>query len=120
MGHSGVVWGLVLWSALASQSGLAKETEGLCSTASNYGDALGKAILFFEGQRSGTLPPNQRVKWRGNSALADGKPENVLQTPCIILVEGKCFSIFFWVKTVSFIVIKFGLFSKLKQGHQTI
>lgn len=43
----------------------------------NYKDALGKAILFFEGQRSGKLPANQRVTWRGDSALSDGKPDGV-------------------------------------------
>lgn len=43
----------------------------------DYRDALTKAILFFEGQRSGKLPASQRVKWRGDSALSDGKPENV-------------------------------------------
>ncbi|KAL4019124.1 hypothetical protein IC575_022763 [Cucumis melo] len=43
----------------------------------NYSDALGKAVLFFEGQRSGKLPKTQRVKWRGDSALSDGSYENV-------------------------------------------
>lgn len=43
----------------------------------DYNDALAKAILFFEGQRSGKLPADQRVKWRGNSGLSDGKLENV-------------------------------------------
>ncbi|XP_022928924.1 endoglucanase 4-like [Cucurbita moschata] len=38
----------------------------------NYGDALTKSLLFFEGQRSGKLPPNQRVTWRKDSALHDG------------------------------------------------
>lgn len=38
----------------------------------NYGDALSKSILFFEGQRSGKLPPSQRMKWRKDSALRDG------------------------------------------------
>lgn len=38
----------------------------------DYNDALRKSILFFEGQRSGKLPPDQRVKWRGDSALHDG------------------------------------------------
>ncbi|WOK91415.1 endoglucanase 18-like [Canna indica] len=48
------------------------------STAShNYSDALGKAILFFEGQRSGELPLSQRVKWRGDSALTDGQLDHV-------------------------------------------
>jgi hypothetical protein len=43
----------------------------------NYSDALAKAILFFEGQRSGRLLANQRASWRGNSALTDGHQENV-------------------------------------------
>ncbi|KAJ9153067.1 hypothetical protein P3X46_026553 [Hevea brasiliensis] len=38
----------------------------------DYQDALRKSILFFEGQRSGRLPPDQRVKWRRDSALHDG------------------------------------------------
>ncbi|KAL5714766.1 cellulase [Ranunculus cassubicifolius] len=38
----------------------------------NYGDALTKSILFFEGQRSGKLPPSQRMTWRKDSALKDG------------------------------------------------
>jgi len=46
----------------------------------DYADALGKAILFFEGQRSGKLPSNQRVKWREDSALSDGKLQNVSLT----------------------------------------
>ncbi|KAJ4706209.1 Endoglucanase [Melia azedarach] len=38
----------------------------------DYADALSKSILFFEGQRSGKLPPNQRMTWRNDSALQDG------------------------------------------------
>ncbi|KAG6746363.1 hypothetical protein POTOM_050903 [Populus tomentosa] len=38
----------------------------------DYGDALTKSILFFEGQRSGKLPSNQRMNWRKDSALRDG------------------------------------------------
>ncbi|CAN1180515.1 Endoglucanase 8 [Linum perenne] len=38
----------------------------------DYGDALSKCILFFEGQRSGKLPSNQRMTWRGDSGLRDG------------------------------------------------
>lgn len=33
---------------------------------------MSKCLLFFEGQRSGRLPPNQRLRWRGDSGLADG------------------------------------------------
>ncbi|OVA12242.1 Glycoside hydrolase [Macleaya cordata] len=47
------------------------------ATRHDYGDALGKSILFFEGQRSGKLPPDQRVKWRRDSALKDGSAAGV-------------------------------------------
>ncbi|KAI3971465.1 hypothetical protein MKW92_033636 [Papaver armeniacum] len=43
----------------------------------DYKDALTKSLLYFEGQRSGKLPPNQRVTWRGDSGLKDGKEANV-------------------------------------------
>ncbi|CAL5428298.1 unnamed protein product [Camellia sinensis] len=43
----------------------------------DYADALRKSILFFEGQRSGKLPPNQRVRWRRDSALHDGATAGV-------------------------------------------
>ncbi|KAK8568062.1 hypothetical protein V6N13_106004 [Hibiscus sabdariffa] len=39
----------------------------------DYSDALSKSILFFEGQRSGVLPKNQRIKWRADSGLSDGR-----------------------------------------------
>ncbi|XP_078442627.1 endoglucanase 1-like [Wolffia australiana] len=43
----------------------------------NYTDALEKSILFFEGQRSGKLPPNQRLNWRNDSGLSDGAAYHV-------------------------------------------
>ncbi|XP_057967828.1 endoglucanase 1-like [Malania oleifera] len=46
-------------------------------TPQDYSDALEKSILFFEGQRSGKLPSNQRVNWRGNSGLSDGSSYHV-------------------------------------------
>ncbi|KAF2304265.1 hypothetical protein GH714_029017 [Hevea brasiliensis] len=42
----------------------------------NYKEALTKSILFLEAQRSGKLPPHNRIPWRGDSALDDGKLEN--------------------------------------------
>ena len=38
----------------------------------NYAEALQKSMFFYEAQRSGTLPPSNRVNWRGNSGLQDG------------------------------------------------
>lgn len=43
----------------------------------DYKDALSKSILYFESQRSGHLPFNQRVTWRYHSALADGSRQGV-------------------------------------------
>uniref|UniRef100_A0A2N9F1G4 Endoglucanase n=1 Tax=Fagus sylvatica TaxID=28930 RepID=A0A2N9F1G4_FAGSY len=42
-----------------------------------YGEALTKSLLYFEAQRSGKLPSNQRVQWRGDSALTDGSDAGV-------------------------------------------
>ena len=80
MKHCGVVLRVLvlLGCVLSIHNGLAMEEEGLCSSSAyDYGDALGKAILFFQGQRSGKLPSRQRVKWRGDSALSDGHAEKV-------------------------------------------
>ncbi|THG16960.1 hypothetical protein TEA_010494 [Camellia sinensis var. sinensis] len=43
----------------------------------DYGEALTKSLLFFEGQRSGKLPPSQRITWRMDSALLDGSDLHV-------------------------------------------
>ncbi|MFS8030518.1 putative cellulase [Helianthus anomalus] len=37
-----------------------------------YTEALHKALLFFNAQKSGRLPKNNGIKWRGNSGLQDG------------------------------------------------
>ncbi|XP_072998675.1 endoglucanase 19-like isoform X1 [Typha latifolia] len=49
----------------------------LATCGHDYGKALTKSILFFEAQRSGSLPANQRVNWRANSGLLDGKANGV-------------------------------------------
>jgi hypothetical protein len=38
----------------------------------NYAEALQKALYFYDAQRSGPLPQNFRVSWRGDSGLQDG------------------------------------------------
>ncbi|KAJ0046789.1 hypothetical protein Pint_04049 [Pistacia integerrima] len=43
----------------------------------NYTQALSKSLLYFESQRSGRLPHNQRVTWRYHSALTDGLEQGV-------------------------------------------
>ena len=37
----------------------------------DYGEVLELSNLFYEAQRSGALPPDNRVEWRGNSSLGD-------------------------------------------------
>lgn len=43
----------------------------------NYGEALDKTFMFLEAQRSGKLPFDQRVKWRGDSSLKDGSLQGI-------------------------------------------
>ena len=38
----------------------------------NYGEAVQKSLLFYEAQRSGPLPEDNRIEWRGDSAVNDG------------------------------------------------
>ena len=38
----------------------------------NYAEALQKSFLFYEANRSGELPTDNRIPWRGDSALGDG------------------------------------------------
>ncbi|CAD6260403.1 unnamed protein product [Miscanthus lutarioriparius] len=37
-----------------------------------YAEALHKALLFFNAQKSGRIPRNNGIPWRGNSGLKDG------------------------------------------------
>jgi len=44
-----------------------------CVTAAyDYKEVLRSSLLFYEAQRSGKLPPDQKVTWRKDSALNDG------------------------------------------------
>jgi hypothetical protein len=47
----------------------------------DYGEALSKSLLYFESQRSGRLPHNQRVTWRHHSGLTDGLEQGVTFIP---------------------------------------
>ncbi|MEO0376764.1 MAG: glycoside hydrolase family 9 protein, partial [Cyanobacteria bacterium P01_A01_bin.17] len=38
----------------------------------NYGEALQKSFLFYEANRSGPLPRDNRIAWRSDSTLTDG------------------------------------------------
>ena len=37
-----------------------------------YSEVLELSLLFYEAQRSGKLPSDQRVTWRKDSAVEDG------------------------------------------------
>ncbi len=43
----------------------------------NYAEALQKSLFFYEAQRSGRLPSDNRVAWRGDSALHDGADSGI-------------------------------------------
>ncbi|MFC6088862.1 glycoside hydrolase family 9 protein [Saccharothrix lopnurensis] len=45
----------------------------VAAPAFDYGEALQKSIWFYDAQRSGDLPADNRVSWRGDSALTDGR-----------------------------------------------
>nr|CAK22316.1 endo-1,4-beta-glucanase [Acetivibrio thermocellus] len=52
---------------------LTPSTKISAATTFNYGEALQKAIMFYEFQRSGKLPSTIRNNWRADSCLDDGK-----------------------------------------------
>jgi endoglucanase len=43
----------------------------------NYGEALQKSIWFYEAQQSGAKPSWNRVTWRGDSGMSDGRDVGV-------------------------------------------
>lgn len=49
-------------------------SNGKSGAGYDYGQVLGLSILFYEAQRSGVLPANNRVAWRANSAVNDVSP----------------------------------------------
>ncbi|VFQ65852.1 unnamed protein product [Cuscuta campestris] len=62
---------LIILSAAISLLGELPATES-SNYNHDYSDALTKCLLFFEGQRSGYLPAEHRMRWRGHSGLGDG------------------------------------------------
>ncbi len=43
----------------------------------NYAEALQKTLFFYEAQRSGKMPPNNRISWRGDSHMDDGRSAGI-------------------------------------------
>nr|CAB3456986.1 unnamed protein product [Digitaria exilis] len=64
----------LLLVSIAAAAAVIEEEE---DPAVDYGAALTKSLLYFEAQRSGRLPHNQRVPWRGHSGLTDGLQQGV-------------------------------------------
>jgi len=67
----------VYWAIIATWLALFQGNMILVKGQFNYKEALTKSLIFLEAQRSGKLPPNNRVPWRGDSAVDDGKLANV-------------------------------------------
>lgn len=59
----------LVWASLVSMT--------LAFTTAQYTSALDKSIVFYDLQRSGKLPTWQRLRWRGNSGLNDGRANGV-------------------------------------------
>uniref|UniRef100_A0A1D1Z359 Endoglucanase n=1 Tax=Anthurium amnicola TaxID=1678845 RepID=A0A1D1Z359_9ARAE len=47
--------------------------------ADSYTQALHKALMFFNAQRSGPIPRHNNVSWRGNSGMKDGVSDNAVK-----------------------------------------
>ncbi|CAF1040180.1 unnamed protein product [Adineta steineri] len=58
-------------SILTDSRSVTNTTEGHGKSRYDYGEVLGKSLLFYEAQRTGKLPPNNRIKWRGDSMMMD-------------------------------------------------
>ncbi len=41
----------------------------------NWGDQLRDSLTFLDAQKSGRLPADNPISWRGNSALSDAAPD---------------------------------------------
>lgn len=37
----------------------------------DYADIIRRSLLFYEAQRTGILPANNRIPWRGNTFVTD-------------------------------------------------
>ncbi|GAB2274939.1 hypothetical protein Dimus_009708 [Dionaea muscipula] len=68
---------LILFLFLLCFCLLAVSHSAIAAASFDYADALSKSLLYFEAQRSGRLPHNQRVTWRDHSGLTDGLEQGV-------------------------------------------
>ncbi|MEU6854703.1 glycoside hydrolase family 9 protein [Actinacidiphila alni] len=56
----------------ATAAPTARAAAPAAASSYNYAEALQDSMLFYEAQRSGKLPSDNRVSWRGDSDLTDG------------------------------------------------
>src|SRR3954447_19153713 len=63
----------LLAALLVGLIGLVAPAAAGAAPAYSYGEALQKSLFFYEAQQSGKKPSWNRVSWRGDSGLNDGK-----------------------------------------------
>ncbi|WOL10085.1 endoglucanase 8-like [Canna indica] len=87
----------------------------------DYAQALSKSIMFFEGQRSGKLPSSQRIRWRKDSALNDGKDVGVDLTGGYYDAGDNVkfgFPMAFTATMLAWSIIEFGEFYSVQEMYQ--
>lgn len=47
------------------------------NTDATFANLLGNLVYFYDAQRTGELPASNRVPWRNDSCLEDGKEDGV-------------------------------------------
>jgi endoglucanase len=60
-------------AGLTGSSAAAAGSSAEAAASFNYGEALQKSIYFYDAQRVGKLPSTNRVSWRADALLNDGK-----------------------------------------------
>ncbi|BBM99335.1 endoglucanase [Marchantia polymorpha subsp. ruderalis] len=68
-----LTWSVFPFAVMLALSSLV----GPARASPDYTEALRLSLYFFEAQRSGYLPADQRVNWRSHSGLNDGKDQNI-------------------------------------------
>ncbi|WOL10081.1 endoglucanase 8-like [Canna indica] len=87
----------------------------------DYAEALSKSIMFFEGQRSGKLPSSQRIRWRKDSALNDGRDVGVDLTGGYYDAGDNVkfgFPMAFTATMLAWSIIEFGEFYSVQEMYQ--
>jgi len=69
--HTGAPSATAVIIGLGNDPWSVPDQKSTCSAKYNYDDVMMKSIMFYEAQRSGKLPADNRIPWRGDSALGD-------------------------------------------------